>query len=211
MTDWKQTYKDAGALFIHDGNPARPHCLLTSGKHSGGFFNSRLVTNDEALLRRACIDMLDLLPAEVVNLFRDSRNMFIGPATGANPIVEMLAELLSCRYGWTIKGTNNQMRWTGNFDLSAEDLFLPTEDVITTGGSVVKLMNAVTRKVDAAAIGYVLCLVNRSGKQDIGGRKILALVNEDMPIWTQDKCLHCTDGSEAIRPKDNWNRLNAVY
>ncbi len=174
MTDWKQAYQDLGALFIHDGNPARPHCLLTSGNHSGGFFNSRLVTADEALLRRACTDMIALLPAEVVKIFRNSQNMAIGPATGANPIVEMLAELLNCSHGWTVKDANEQMVWTGEFELSAEDLFLPTEDVITTGGSVVKFVDAVTNEVAAKAVDYILCLVNRSGKPNINGRQILA-------------------------------------
>jgi len=32
-----------GALWIHDGNPQRPHALLTSGNHSNGFFNASFI------------------------------------------------------------------------------------------------------------------------------------------------------------------------
>ena len=61
---WIGQYKQKGALWIHDGNMRRPHALLTSGKHSSGFFNSRLVIPDEVLLRDAAAEdarLADLL------------------------------------------------------------------------------------------------------------------------------------------------------
>lgn len=39
---WIDRFKERDALWLHDGNVRRPHALLTSGKHSDGFFNSVL-------------------------------------------------------------------------------------------------------------------------------------------------------------------------
>ena len=60
VEQWIEEYKRKNALWIHDGNRIRPHALLTSGKHSNGFFNSRLVIPDEVLLSEATSDLLEL-------------------------------------------------------------------------------------------------------------------------------------------------------
>ena len=65
---WMSMYEKGGALWVHDGNPLRPHALLSSGKHSDGFFNSELVMEDPSSFDEACEDLanlLDLFPNKV--------------------------------------------------------------------------------------------------------------------------------------------------
>jgi orotate phosphoribosyltransferase len=87
------------------------------------------------------------------------------------------------------------------------------EDVITTGGSVVRAAEAVLR-AGGTALPFVCTMVNRSGLTEVDGRTIVQLIEQPMPTWQPGECPHCKLGSEAIRPKKpeiNWAALNAVY
>ena len=58
---WAKRFTDQGALWMHDGNEKRPHALLTSGKHSNGFFNGEVIMRDPVqldLIARTLIDKL---------------------------------------------------------------------------------------------------------------------------------------------------------
>ena len=218
MDEWILEYQRKGALWIHDDNPKRPHALLTSGKHSNGFFNSRLVIPDENLLHAAASDLLKLFEEQG----GDSTKIqgVVGPQTGAT----RLAQLLS----------NEVNQTTGNYCFSASpakagegaeksmvfsdeerkiihsEYVLLCEDVLTTGGSVDLAVEAVER-AGGVAMPYVLVLVNRSGLTEVGGRQIIALIDRAMPMWEPDDCPLCKNGSEAVRPKENWAKLNANY
>jgi len=218
---WVKQYQRKDALWIHDGNLKRPHALLSSGKHSNGFFNSRLVIPDEALLRAAALDLLYLL------FIQEGGNILkiegvVGPQTGATK----LAELIS---GQVPPYTNGACFWASpakkeidgvkSMVFSDEELrllpgkqILLCEDVLTTGGSVGLVDTAVT---DAGGIvlPFILVLVNRSGRKEVDGKKIVALIDHPMPMWVAEECPLCKEGSEAIRPKGppEWARLNAAY
>ena len=38
-----------------------------------------------------------------------------------------------------------------------------------------------------------------------------AVIDKAMPMWVPEECPLCQAGSEAIRPKGNWDRLTADY
>jgi len=87
---------------------------------------------------------------------------------------------------------------------------LPWEDVITTGGSVELMADAVA-KAGGIVLPYVLVLVNRSNLQSVNGRRIIALIKRPMTNMAPSDCDLCKVGSEALHPKDNWERFNASY
>jgi len=212
---WISKYKQRGALWIHDGNSKRPHALLTSGKHSDGFFNSELVMEDSALLAEACSNLLHKLEIdEGVSLSKIDR--VVGPAMGAITMAHEMARQISegtghrCLRAYTEKF--EKMMVFQRTTIKPTELILLVEDVLTTGGSV-----EITSAAVAATFGYILpftaVLVNRSGFKEVGGKKIVALIDRPMPVWASDDCPLCKNGSEAIRPKgtENWKRLNAYY
>lgn len=218
--DWIGKYQEKDALWIHDGNPKRPHALLTSGKHSNGFFNSELVMEDSCLLDEACRDLVELLVLR--GMHPGAVDRVVGPAMGAITLAHDISrhislarsQVRSCLRAYTEKETAGA-RKTMVFrrtTIHPTELVLLVEDVLTTGESV-----ELTEIAVAAANGYVFSLVavlvNRSGRTQIGGKKIVALIDRPMPMWTPDECPLCKEGSEAIRPKgkDNWARLNATY
>ncbi len=56
-TNWEEKFSKLGALWIHDGIQSHPHALLTSGKHSSGFFNATKVVENPKILERACAEL----------------------------------------------------------------------------------------------------------------------------------------------------------
>lgn len=215
---WIGQYQQKGALWFHDGNPKRPHALLTSGKHSSGFFNSRLVIPDEPLLREAASDLLELF-------FRQGGDIskiegVVGPQTGATKLAELTSYQVMAhtrgRCFWASPAKSDE-GGVKSMVFSDEDLallpgksILSGEDVLTTGNSVALAATAVTN-AGGIVMPFVLTLVNRSGLTEAGGKKIIALIDHSMPMWTSEECPLCKEGSDALRPKENWAHLNARY
>jgi orotate phosphoribosyltransferase len=215
---WIDQYKKKNALWIHDGNPKRPHALLTSGRHSNGFFNSRLVIPDEVLLRDAASDLLELFAQQGGDVVEVQG--VVGPQTGATKLAELVSDQITAftksECFWASPAKNEQ-EGQKSMVFSDEDLgILPgqsvllCEDVLTTGGSVDLTATAVTN-ADGIVLPFLLVLVNRSGLTEASEKKIVALIDRPMPMWTPEECPLCKDGSKVMRPKDNWTRLNASY
>lgn len=217
---WISEYQRKGALWIHDGNPKRPHALLTSGKHSNGFFNSRLVIPDEVLLRDAASDLLELFAQQGGDISKVQG--VVGPQTGATKLAELISNQITaytrgeCFCASPAKIGDESEKW---MVFSAKELgllpgqsLLLCDDVLTTSGSV-GLTATVSTNAGGIVLPFILVLVNRSGLKEAHGKKIIALIDHPMPMWTPEECPLCKDGSEAIRPKGppEWARLNAVY
>lgn len=212
--DWMDEFKKKEALWIHDGNMKRPHALLTSGGHSNGFFNSRLVVSDEPLLREAVSDLVNLY--RDVNGFAKGAGIIVGLQTGATKIAEFMSDE-GQKYGWMCgwaspekvgEGKNKRIFFSlDEFSVLKDKAVLLCEDVITTGGSIDLTATAVI-EAGGVVLPYVLALVNRSGLEEVDGRKILALVNHPMATWEEKECPLCKGGSKPLRPKDNWKLLN---
>lgn len=221
--DWKKEFEKKNALWIHGGDPKQKHVILTSGNHSNGFFYSTSIVEDYVLLNDAVSDLLFVFAK---NLFKDvGRELgfvdaVVGPAKGATKIAKCICEQVNaytrgeCFYASPTKALLHGKKI---FEFENKDKeYLPSqnvllcEDVVSTGGSVGLVAEAINR-AGGKVLPYVLTLVNRSGLDVIGGRKIIALINHEMPIWTPAKCVLCKQGSKAIRPKgdENWAKLMA--
>jgi orotate phosphoribosyltransferase len=217
--DWIGEYQKKDALWIHDNNPKRPHALLTSGKHSNGFFNSRLVIPDEVLLRDAASDLLELFTSQGGDFTKIQG--VVGPQTGATKLAELISDQLNAFARddvvfWASpakkeEGAQKSMVFSDEErELLRGQYVLLCEDVLTTGGSVDLTIDAV-ENAGGSAMPFILVLVNRSGLSEVSGKQIIALIDRPMPMWTPDECPLCKQGSEAVRPKENWARLNATY
>lgn len=217
-SDWIPAYQEKGALWIHDGNVRRPHALLTSGKHSSGFFNSRLVISDETLLREAASDLLELFSSQGGNV--SQVYSVVGPQTGATKLAELMSDKVTslakhkCFWASPAKNESEGQKSMVFSDSDREFLsgraVLLCDDVLTTCGSA-ELTAAAITKAGGIVLPFILAFVNRSGFVAVGGKKIIALINREMPIWSPDECSLCKSGSKAVRPKDNWHLLNATY
>lgn len=206
ILDWTGVFTTYGAFFEHDGNPQRPHVLLTKGGHSSGYFNSRIVAKHPRLLDQVA-------GALVSNVRESSRKvtMVAGPAKGAITLAHDIARHLGVETAYAQKQRGGGMRFEDIIP-TARDLILPCEDTITTGQSVLQMI-AAARELGAQSHLTICTIVNRSGKKNLNAHRIVSLIEAELPSWSADECPLCRQGSEAIRPKasGNWERLTQAY
>lgn len=222
---WLEKYTKRGALWVHDGNPKRPHVRLSKGGHSDGFFDSELVMEDPALLEEACFDLVVKASSrQGLKLNASSVDRVVGPAMGAitmahqiplciNAARHMLAD--RCLRAYTEKletATGIRMVFKRTW-IKPGEYVLQCEDVVTTGSSVELTTKAVV-EAGGIVLPFVLVLVNRSGLEEVGKQKIVALIDMPMNNWAPNECPLCQAGSEVLHPAkqvENWTRLNAEY
>ena len=200
-TNWKKTFEDYGAIWIHNGSPDQPHALLTSGLHSDGFVNCTFVTQHPKILQSAVSEGLkDALSGT-------NAEWVIGSAFGAITLAHAIAYHIGARAGFTEK--DGELMKLSRFEVSPENRVLVVEDTITTGGSTKKTIEGIKAAgvEDSRILPYIVSLVNRSGKDDLNGRKIRALLTLNIHAWTPAECPLCKMGSQAVRPKGNWQVL----
>lgn len=215
---WVDLCKQKNAFWVHDGNPKRPHALLTSGKHSDGFFNSELVMEDPLTLDEACRELMVRLNSSRIPFLAFHR--VVGPAMGAITFAHDMARHIAEKRGYSCfrsyvekeeRGGIKSMLFRRTSLHRGEIVFL-VEDVLTTGESV-RLMKDAVIGAGGLVFPRMAVLVNRSGLSKIAGMEIIALIDQPLHNWNPEECPLCKEGSEAIRPKtgENWVRLNADY
>lgn len=217
QSEWTAILQKMELLWYHDGNPKRPHALLTSGGHSSGFFNAgKFLFDHPRLARQLAEDLKDLLETLQEHACTDSRKptKTLGPAFGAITWASNLADAFNIGCAFTVpygEGVNKQFQLEKRFRIVG-DLVLPVEDVITTGDSIQKTLDVASS--NGAEISSVIAAIcNRSGLNEIGGRPIVAMITIPMKNWKEEDCPFCKAGSKAIRPKDagNWSLLSKPY
>jgi orotate phosphoribosyltransferase len=224
---WRTLFETKNALWIHDENPKRPHALLTSGKHSNGFFNSELIMEDPMILDDICYVLVSSFEEELVKAGSNINEIdrVVGPAMGAITLANGIAWQIArrqpqfgrhCLRAYVEKedgGESKKMVFKRTAIRYGERILL-VEDVLTTGGSVELATQAIFNvNILTFTLPFVVVIVNRSGLTEVGGKKIISLIDHSMPTWESSDCPLCKSGSEAIRPKgtENWARLNAKY
>ncbi len=213
---WIHQYTSKKALWIHDENPARPHALLSSGLHSAGFFSGKKILSDERLLMMAASDLVDQIT--VPDMLEVDR--VVGPRTGATKLAEFIADEITRRRErpcfWASPrnegvGENRTMVFDDpDRTVKQGETVLLCEDVISTGASIERAVN-VCHNEGGDLLPYYVALVNRSGRQGVAGKRIIALIDRPMPGLDPTSCFLCRQGSEAIMPENhaNWERLVA--
>jgi len=216
--DWTREYEARDALWFHDGNKLRPHALLSSGRHSNGFFDSRPIVDDEVLLSDAASDLLLLFAQQGGDISRVEG--VVGPETGATKLAKMISNGVKAYNGreclWASPSKNTSPDGVKTMLFSEDQRrivggrrILLCEDVLYTGGSVELTIDAVNC-AGGIVLNNILILVNRGGLAEVGGKKIVALIDRLMPMWTPDECPLCKIGSIALRGKTNLMALNAI-
>lgn len=174
------------------------HFHLTSGKHSPVFIQCSQVLQhpaDAALIGRALAARFAGLEPTVV----------VGPAMGGVILAHEVARAVGARSAFTEKQNGSQVFRRG-FRLSPEDRVLLVEDVLTTGGSVLRTAGAV-RAAGATIVGVGLIIDRTAGKasETLGlgpDVPVHALAFLEAPAYLPEQCPLCRDGVPLVRPKE---------
>ncbi len=205
---WIEEFTKRGALWIHSGDSKDPHALLTSGKHSSGFFNASKIVGEHP---RLAFEASAYLCNEIKRYCGKSKPMdwIFGSAHGATCIANNMGVLLNTPAGFTEKSCGDGselMKVNKRFKIKRNDNILMVEDVITTGNTTIKSIRAL--EIDGGLmLSFIVSFVNRSGSFSLDGKRIISLIKKDMPVWDPEGCPLCAVGSEVVRPKENWAKL----
>lgn len=200
------------SCWVYRGLIDEPHAILTSGKHSDGYFNVSQATSYSnvckylgTFLKQKFDECINLAVVDAV----------VSSSYAALPIGMELARQLRTMFVFTEKVGEEQV-WTGRFELPDDILLLHVEDLITTMGTVEKVQKAVKAanpKVQFVRKGgknVVMTVVHRPERlMTYPDYQVVALVEQEVHSWEPENCPLCKKDSEALKPKPNWARFQA--
>lgn len=167
------------------------HLVYTSGKHGSTYFNKDAIYPHTEVTSMLC--------EEIARHFKDKGiEVVIAPAVGGVILSQWIAYHLTKITGREVLGVyaekdgDDFVIKRGYDKLSSGKKVLIVEDILTTGGSVKKVIDA-ARAVGANVIGLgVLC--NRGGitAEDVSNPpELFALINVNFDAWDEKNCPLC--------------------
>lgn len=200
---WFERFTTLGAFWKHSGDPNRPHVILRSGKHSNAYLNCTKIIQHPSML-----DQIAVVLAQTINPLSSlpAPDWVFGSPFGSITLAERLASRLQAgpRAGFT--EPDGERFKVGRFELESGTRVLVADDVLTTGGTTEKTINAITR-AGGTVLNHLVVIANRSGQPTLNGRQIVSLIDLPLVTWEPDACPLCKRGSKAIKAKGNWAEL----
>ena len=168
--------REVGALM--DG-----HFLLSSGRHSPAYVEKFRLLQHPPHTERLC--------RLIADRFRDDEpELVAGPTTGGVILSYEVARLLGLR-GIFAEEADGGRAFQRGFEVRPGERTLIVDDVLTTGGSIREVIEAV-RRAGGRPIG-VGVLVDRSGGRTDFGLPFFACLELDLPAYEADACPLCDD------------------
>lgn len=175
------------------------HFVLTSGRHSNQFFLLPHLFQFPEITARLTADLAALLDDLDVQTV-------IGPATGGIVLAYEAARQIGLRRGgvwpraiFAEKTEDGRMALKRQWSLEPGERVLVVEDAVTTGGSVMKTIDAI--RPFEPQIQAVACIADRSGGAVDFGVPLRALLTLQVESWQPDECPLCKDGVPLVKPK----------
>jgi orotate phosphoribosyltransferase len=178
-----QILKVSGALL-------EGHFILTSGLHSPQYIEKFRVLEQPRYTELLCKAIAEMY-------INSGITVVVGPMTGGIILAYETARQLGVKSIFTER-VDGKMKFRRGFALTSSDKVLIVEDIITTGGSVVEVIDEV-KKLGSAIVG-LSCLVDRSrgrAKFDIPFNPLLVM---NVVTYPPDDCPLCKSGSVAVKP-----------
>jgi orotate phosphoribosyltransferase len=177
------TNEQALQLFIDSGAYLEGHFELTSGRHSGVYLEKFQVLQWPKYTEQLC--------RELAERFRDTEiDVVVGPVTGGVVLAYEVGKNLGTR-GIFTERENGKMALRRGFKVAGEKVLI-VEDVVTTGGSVFEVIDAVKEAGgEVVGVGY---LVDRSGGKVDFGVKQIPLLKVDVESFEPSECPLCAKG-----------------
>lgn len=171
-------------LLEETGAVLHGHFLLTSGLHSPMY-----VEKFQVLQHPEYTEMLCKALAE--NFKEDNVQLVIGPVTGGILLAHEVGKALGTKAIFTER-ENGKMTLKRGFEIPEGTRVLIVEDIVTTGGSVMEVLDVVKDK-GGIPVGVGL-LVDRSGGKADFGVKTVSLLQLDVPTYNESDCPLCKEG-----------------
>ncbi len=160
------------------------HFLLTSGRHSDQYVEKfRLLEQPHYLDQAAEAMVADINPDDV--------DVVLGAAVGGILLAGAVARILGKRTIFTER-VDGKMTLRRGFNIDPGEKVLVVEDIVTTGGSILELLDVV-RQCEGKIV-KVVWLVDRSTKSINFGAPGGALLRMAIDNWAAVDCPLCKQG-----------------
>ncbi len=177
-------------LFIKSGAVLQGHFLLTSGLHSPVYWEKFKILQHPQYTSQLCGMIADHFRNQTIEVVA-------GPTTGGIILAFEVAKQLGVRSIYAEKEGNVRI-FRRSLTLNPGERVLVVDDILTTGGSVMQVVEAV-RKLDAKLIG-VGVLVDRSESKIDFGAPLFSCLRSETVAYTADKCPLCARNVPLVRP-----------
>lgn len=169
----------------------RGHFELSSGLHSGHYFQCAQLLQEPRLASRVC--------RQIADTFRDAKpTVVVGPATGGIIVSYETARSLRCRSIYTER-IDSDMHLRRGFKITKEDRVLLVEDAVTTGESARKVASLM-KCYGAKVVGLGALLDRSGGKTKFPGVKFHSLLTIAFEAFAPDDCPLCQESIPTTRP-----------
>ena len=185
MSGGRQTEEAAERLLREAGALLEGHFQLASGRHSGVYVEKF------RLLERP--PQTDALCRMIADWARDlSPQVVAGPTTGGIIISYEVARHLGLRSIFAENAERGGRSFQRRFTIAPGERVLVVDDVLTTGGSVRDVLEAV-RAMGGETVA-VAVLIDRSGGRTDFGVPFFSCLALDLPSYEPDGCPLCERG-----------------
>ncbi|HYO82922.1 MAG TPA: orotate phosphoribosyltransferase [Bryobacteraceae bacterium] len=179
------------AIFEQKGAYLRGHFRLTSGLHSGEYLQCARVLEFP--------DTAEKLGSEIADHIEDQIDVVVSPAIGGLIVGYEVARALEARFLFTERDpATRHMSLRRGFELREGERALVVEDVVTTGGSSVEVIDILLAA--GVHVAGAASIIDRSGgKANLGVQRI-ALATLNPVTWTEPQCPLCREGAPLTKP-----------
>ncbi len=179
-------------MFEKSGALLKGHFLLASGLHSPVYWEKALVIQYPPYTQKLC--------KMIADRFRKSGAQVVaGPTTTGIIIAYEVARQLKLRSIFAERDESGGGRvFRRGFSLTPGEKVLVVDDILTTGGSVKEVIDAV-KKLGGNVIG-VGVFVLRSAREPDFGAPFYACHRTEVVTYPPDKCPLCAQGIPLVKP-----------
>lgn len=146
---------DVLSLYQETGAYLEGHFKLASGRHAARFLQSTTVLqypeHADTLGQALAHQLREKITSEV--------NFVLGPAMGGVVLAYVVARALGCRALFAEKNARGEMIIREAFRITPGEMFIAVEDVITTGGSLMRAVHAA--EAHGARCAGLGCIIDR--------------------------------------------------
>jgi orotate phosphoribosyltransferase len=184
-------------LYKKTGAYLEGHFLLASGRHAPKFLQSTTVMQHPK--------HAEAFGQGIAALFADSDSppsFVIGPAMGGIVLAHETAKALAskhpgCRALFAEKDGHGGMTIREAFTVQKGETFIAVEDVVTTGGSLMKAVHA-AEKAGATCIG-IGCIIDRGTAKLPEHLTFKALVKLEFTSYAPEDCPSCKEKIPLVK------------
>jgi orotate phosphoribosyltransferase len=180
---------DIDALLRSTGAVLEGHFRLASGRHSGTYIEKFRIMEDPAATTTLCGMIADRFREEGVTAVA-------GPAMGGVILAFETARQLGVRNVFAEKDGQGGLYFDRGFEIGPGEPILVVDDVLTTGGSVKRLLSLL-QDAGARVVGVAFLIDRTAGGVDFG-LPLFACHSKQVESYEPDACPLCKQGLELV-------------